>query len=122
MLFLQTMFDVAYIFSADVMSKIIVITILCWLPFYLLNILFIKKCGLKLMRDYRKIFIFINKYFYILNLEIKLIFRLFIHSEFYNQIWGLGIGDWGLGPIPNPHQSPIPKPQSPLQYISYHIF
>jgi hypothetical protein len=28
---------------------------------------------------------------------------------------GLGIGDWGLGPIPNP-QSPIPNPhpQSPL--------
>jgi len=26
----------------------------------------------------------------------------------YNIIWGLGIGDWGLGPIPNP-QSPIPK-------------
>jgi len=24
----------------------------------------------------------------------------------------LGIGDWGLGPIPNP-QSPIPHPQSP---------
>jgi len=24
-----------------------------------------------------------------------------------NKIWGLGIGDWGLGPIPNP-QSPIP--------------
>jgi len=23
--------------------------------------------------------------------------------------WGLGIGDWGLGPIPNP-QSPIPNP------------
>jgi len=22
-------------------------------------------------------------------------------------LWGLGIGDWGLGPIPNP-QSPIP--------------
>ena len=22
--------------------------------------------------------------------------------------WGLGIGDWGLGPIPNP-QSPIPQ-------------
>jgi len=22
-----------------------------------------------------------------------------------NTIWGLGIGDWGLGPIPNP-QSP----------------
>jgi len=25
-------------------------------------------------------------------------------------IRGLGIGDWGLGPIPNP-QSPIPNPQ-----------
>jgi len=24
-----------------------------------------------------------------------------------------GMGDWGLGPIPNP-QSPIPNPQSPL--------
>jgi len=27
----------------------------------------------------------------------------------------LGIGDWGLGPIPNP-QSPIPNPQSPINY------
>jgi len=27
-------------------------------------------------------------------------------------VGGLGIGDWGLGPIPNP-QSPIPNPQSP---------
>ena len=27
-------------------------------------------------------------------------------------IGDLGIGDWGLGPIPNP-QSPIPNPQSP---------
>jgi len=26
----------------------------------------------------------------------------------------VGIGYWGLGPIPNP-QSPIPNPQSPLQ-------
>ena len=26
---------------------------------------------------------------------------------------GMGIGDWGLGPIPNP-QSPIPNPQSPI--------
>jgi len=25
-----------------------------------------------------------------------------------NYFWGLGIGDWGLGPIPNP-QSPIPN-------------
>jgi len=30
----------------------------------------------------------------------------------------LGIGDWGLGPIPNP-QSPIPNPQSPIpNYIN----
>jgi len=28
----------------------------------------------------------------------------------------LGIGDWGLGPIPNP-QSPIPNPQSPIPQI-----
>jgi len=40
----------------------------------------------------------------------------------------LGIGDWGLGPIPNP-QSPIPNPQSPipnnlnnLEIIIYIIF
>jgi len=26
---------------------------------------------------------------------------------------GIGDGDWGLGPIPNP-QSPIPNAQSPL--------
>ena len=25
----------------------------------------------------------------------------------------MGIGDWGLGPNPNP-QSPIPNPQSPI--------
>jgi len=28
----------------------------------------------------------------------------------------LGIGDWGLGPIPNP-QSPIPNPQSPILFF-----
>jgi len=28
----------------------------------------------------------------------------------------LGIGDWGLGPIPNP-QSPIPNPQSPFIFL-----
>jgi len=30
----------------------------------------------------------------------------------------LGIGDWGLGPIPNP-QSPIPNPQSPIPKLKY---
>jgi len=33
--------------------------------------------------------------------------------------WGLGIGDWGLGPIPNP-QSPIPKYNK--EYINTLIF
>ena len=33
-------------------------------------------------------------------------------------IGGLGIGDWGLGPIPNP-QSPIPNPQSPIPILYY---
>jgi len=28
----------------------------------------------------------------------------------------MGIGDWGLGPIPNP-QSPIPNPQSPIKEL-----
>jgi hypothetical protein len=32
----------------------------------------------------------------------------------------LGIGDWGLGPIPNP-QSPIPNPQSPFNRDVYLI-
>jgi len=32
----------------------------------------------------------------------------------------LGIGDWGLGPIPNP-QSPIPNPQSPSNNEKYYI-
>jgi len=30
----------------------------------------------------------------------------------------LGIGDWGLGPIPNP-QSPIPNPQSPIPKLVF---
>jgi len=30
----------------------------------------------------------------------------------------LGIGDWGLGPIPNP-QSPIPNPQSPNKFVEF---
>jgi len=33
----------------------------------------------------------------------------------------LGIGDWGLGPIPNP-QSPIPNPQSPIYNLNINMF
>jgi hypothetical protein len=33
----------------------------------------------------------------------------------------LGIGDWGLGPIPNP-QSPIPNPQSPIPNPQFRLF
>jgi len=32
--------------------------------------------------------------------------QLIKYNNYLN--WGLGIGDWGLGPIPNP-QSPIPN-------------
>jgi len=31
------------------------------------------------------------------------------------------MGDWGLGPIPNP-QSPIPNPQSPIPKYDYLLF
>jgi len=31
-----------------------------------------------------------------------------MHIKILFKYWGLGIGDWGLGPIPNP-QSPIPN-------------
>ena len=34
---------------------------------------------------------------------------------------GMGIGDWGLGPIPNP-QSPIPNPQSPFNIFNIMLF
>jgi len=33
----------------------------------------------------------------------------------------LVIGDWGLGPTPNP-QSPIPNPQSPIPRINFMIY
>jgi hypothetical protein len=33
----------------------------------------------------------------------------------------LGIGDWGLGPIPNP-QSPIPNPQSPIPILNINFY
>jgi len=33
----------------------------------------------------------------------------------------LGIGDWGLGPIPNP-QSPIPNPQSPIPIYNFKAY
>ena len=32
--------------------------------------------------------------------------------------WGLGIGDWGLGPIPNP-QSPIPNPHQKTELFYF---
>ena len=33
----------------------------------------------------------------------------------------MGIGDWGLGPIPHP-QSPIPNPQSPFHFSLYNLY
>jgi len=35
---------------------------------------------------------------------------------------GLGIGDWGLGPIPNPQSPiPIPNPQSPFNILILYL-
>jgi len=34
---------------------------------------------------------------------------------FKNLFWGLGIGDWGLGPIPNPN----PQSQHIKCYVSF---
>jgi len=35
-------------------------------------------------------------------------------------LWGLGIGDWGLGPIPNP-QSPHSKTILQIKYVSFNL-
>ena len=40
MVLLRSTFDVAYIFAWDCFSKIIILTLLCWLPFFALNILY----------------------------------------------------------------------------------
>ena len=47
---------------------------------------------------------------YVLLIFFK-IFNYLIYYKYWKNI--MGIGDWGLGPIPNP-QSPIPNPQSPF--------
>ena len=54
-------------------------------------------------------------------------FILFIYHDNYCLysllcvLLGMGIGDWGLGPIPNP-QSPIPNPQSPIPNTHNQIY
>jgi hypothetical protein len=50
-------------------------------------------------------FLFFNKATYNLNKNIIILFKVYLII-----CHGMGIGDWGLGPIPNP-QSPIPNPQ-----------
>ena len=42
-------------------------------------------------------------YYYVIMLLCYYVIMLLCYCVY----WGLGIGDWGLGPIPNP-QSPIP--------------
>ena len=39
MVMLRSTFDVAYIFAWDCIEKICILTILCWLPFYALNLI-----------------------------------------------------------------------------------
>ena len=40
MVILRNVFDVGYIFAWNCLSKIVILTILCWLPFYLLNFVY----------------------------------------------------------------------------------
>ena len=40
-------------------------------------------------------------------------YKIIYSKDIKSLIWGLGIGDWGLGPIPHP-PFPIPNPQSPF--------
>jgi hypothetical protein len=42
---------------------------------------------------------------------LNIMLRIYLNIVKYKII--CEIGDWGLGPIPNP-QSPIPNPQSPI--------
>jgi phospholipid-translocating ATPase len=42
MVFLREYFDVAFIFAPEVFSKIIIITIICWAPFYIIGLLYKK--------------------------------------------------------------------------------
>ena len=53
-----------------------------------------------------------NSYSFNFMIINKNIIKINNHRHFETLNGDLGIGDWGLGPIPNP-QSPIPNPQSP---------
>jgi hypothetical protein len=47
--------------------------------------------------------------------KLRILQGIFLNFKNLKEI--MGIGDWGLGPIPNP-QSPIPNPQSPYTLSS----
>jgi len=53
---------------------------------------------------------------YKLKINGNIYYLLELISRYFDIKWGLGIGDWGLGPIPNP-QSPIPKYLSLFELI-----
>ena len=63
-------------------------------------------------------------YFYLIFNYLKISKKMTIKAKKFQFIVLLsimGIGDWGLGPIPNP-QSPIPNPQSPIpKFFLYSI-
>jgi len=54
--------------------------------------------------------------YFISSIKIKKLFLKLLLKKWNFNLNEMGIGDWGLGPIPNP-QSPIPNPQSPLIFI-----
>ena len=59
--------------------------------------------------DYIWIMTVINNYFgvniILIIIFVNLIVFILKNNFYIIHLWGLGIGDWGLGPIPNP-QSP----------------
>jgi len=50
------------------------------------------------------------------SLFIKLIYKNTKKRKIYS--FYMGIGDWGLGPIPNP-QTPIPKPHPHFIFLNF---
>jgi len=90
------------------------------MTYFLVLILYLNELIMYFVTNFKTINLF-EFFFIFIYILLNILFKknyllyLFICYTSLKSIWGLGmgIGDWGLGPIPNP-QSPIPNPQSPL--------
>ena len=49
-----------------------------------------------------KIYLVKFQYFYFINNDIIIKNYFYLNKIFLENLWGLGVGDWGMGPIPNP--------------------